>query len=316
MSEANHPAFDQVEQAILSKLVQEDVIEGEGIAALPVANTPAPDATTVAQADAAAPIPAPASEAAATQAPATAEAPAVTQTPAQAATQAPQGDTRAALRAARTAERRLRDENDRLRAENEAIKQGKVPVSTEISDEDIAQLEEDFPLQAKIARQQREIARQLAEQRQVAQPAPEFEPLSYDSTTQDVIDSVPQLVAWQYDPTAQEKFNRAIEYDKALVLDPDWKDKSVAERFTEAARRTEAALAPTAASPAPTPSAATAATAATTAARLDPAAVVANAQVEGPKGISDFRGGAPANMPTVNYATMSDEAIMASLPAS
>lgn len=294
----NHPSFDQDEQAILSNLVPQGADVTEVITDLPTATDPAPADQADPSGVAADPAPAaaPVVEVAAT--------PEATPEPAP----APQGDTRAALRAARHAEKRLRDENQKLREEVEAARQGKPAQDTQVTDAELAQLEEDFPLQAKIVRRQREIEQQLQQQQATAQPSPEFEAPSYDPAVQDVIDSVPQLVGWQYDPAAQDKFARAIEYDKALAIDPDWAAKPIAERFTEAARRTEAALAPSLPTPTP-PSAAPAA------ARLDPATVIANAPAAGPKGISDFRGGAPASLPSVNYAGMSDEAIMASLPA-
>lgn len=293
----NHPSFDQDEQAILSNLVPQGADVKEITLDLPTATDPA----TAAQADPSSigtpPVPA------ATPAPATAPIPEA----APEATPAPQGDTRAALRAARHAEKRLREDNQKLIEENAALRQGKTAVDTQVTDAELAQLEEDFPLQAKIVRKQREIEQQLQQQQAAAQPAPGFEAPSYDPAVQEVIDSVPQLVNWQYDPAAQDKFARAIEYDKALVIDPDWAAKPIAERFAEAARRTEAALAPASLTPAPI--------AAPAAARLDPATVIANAPAAGPKGISDFRGGAPASPPSINYAGMSDEAIMASLPA-
>lgn len=295
MSEANHPAFDKDEQAILSSLVPEADPVKEGSDALPgnASETPvisaAPAATPV-EAPAATPAaPAQAEPAAAT--PETPEAPA-----------APQGDPRAALRASRRAEKRLRDELDQVRQENEALRQGKGPVDTSITDTELAELEADFPLQAKIVRRQRELEAQLVQTRPVQQA--EFEAPHYDPTTQELIDGVPDLVAWQYDPAAQDKFQRAIAYDNALAVDPDWRDRSLTERFEEATRRTKAALSPSL----PTPPAAPAAP------RTDPAAVIAAAPVQGPKGISDFRGGAPGNAPTVNYQGMSDEQIMASLP--
>lgn len=307
-----HAAFDKDEQEILGKLVPEGATVNEPLDGLPAAESSAADVTAAAPAVAAAPAPAtPAADAAAAPAAAPAPAAAADTASAPAAAPAPQGDTRAALRASRRAEQRARDENQRLKQELEDLKAGKGPVNTDISDEELAQLEEDFPLQAKIVHRQRELEQKLAQQ-PAAPASTEFEPLSYDPAVQEVIDSVPQLVAWQFDPAAQDKFERAISYDKALVLDPDWKDKSAAERFAEAARRTEAALAPAP----PTPSGAPAPAAAPAAQRTDPAAVVAAAPVEGPKGISDFRGGAPASLtPAPNYAGMSDEAIMASLPA-
>jgi hypothetical protein len=215
----------------------------------------------------------------------------------------PQGDKSAALRASRRAEKRLREQLEELQRENEALKQGKpTAVDTSITDEELAQLEADFPVQAKIVRKQREIDEQLARAAIQSEPKEpqEFEPLSYKPEVQEVIDSVPDLLAWQNDPESQDKFLRAIDYDKALSVDPDWKDRPFNERFAEAAARTKKAFG-IAATPRQEP-------------QKDPAAVVASAQVQGPKGISDFRGGTQATPPTINYRGMSDEEIMASLP--
>lgn len=296
MNTANHAAFDKDEQVILAAIVPEETTVEEVNQDLPV-QAPAPEAAP-------ATTEAPAAEPAAAATPADAAAPAAEPT---ANTEQPQGDTRAALRAARHAEKRAREEANRLREEVEALKAGKAPVDTSITDAELAEMDRDFPQQAKIVRQQRALQEQLAK---LAPPPAqqEFEPMSYDPAVQEVIDGVPDLLAWQYDPQAQDKFQRAIAYDKALQSDPDWAGKTLQERFTEAASRTKRAFAP-AAAPA-TPSAAPAA-----APRTDPAKVIANAPVEGPKGISDFRGGAPGNAPTVNYQGMTDEQIMASLPA-
>ncbi len=302
MAEPNHPAFDNEEQAILSAIVPEDEpvpADGTGDPApaeppKPAEPTPAP---TEAPAAPAAETPTAQPEAAAPAAPGTEAQP-----PAQ-----PQGDTRAALRAARQAEKRLRNENERLQQELEALRQGKAPVDTRITEDELAELERDFPLQAKVVRQQRILEEQLAATAQVQQQSqskPEFQPVVYDPAVQEVIDSVPDLLSWQFDPNAQDKFKRAIEYDAALLQDPDWRDRSTDERFAEAARRTKAAFEPTSTSPSP---------AAPAAPRLDPAQAIANAPVEGPRGISDFRGGAPASAPALDYSRMSDEAVMASL---
>ena len=299
--ESNHGAFDKDEQAILSAIVPEvDPVEevvtdqpGEATAQPAAATTTATETPSVEEATKPA------------EAATTTEAATITTEATQAATtEQPQGDPRAALRASRRSEKRLRDELDQLKQENEALKQGKGPVDTSITDAELEQLETDFPLQAKIVRKQREIEQQLV-QAKPTEKQPEFEPMSYDPAVQEVIDGVPDLMAWQYDPAAQDKFQRAIAYDKALSVDPDWQGKTIAERFSEAARRTKVAMAPAA----PTP-------AAPAAPRNDPAAVIAAAPVAGPKGISDFKGGAPANAPTVNYQGMSDEQIMASLPTS
>lgn len=290
--DANHAAFDPDERAILSAIVPDaDPVEE--------VNQDLPGDTT-AQPAADAPV---APVAATTQQPVTTQ-PAET-APASAEPAPPQGDTRAALRASRRAEKRLRDQMAELQRENEALRQGKAPVDTSISDAELAILDQDFPLQAKIVRQQRQIQEQLAQTTAARAPEPEFEPLSYEPEVQEVIDTVPDLLAWQHDPASQDKFARAVQYDQALAVDPDWQDRSASERFAEAARRTKAAFAPSTpvvpAAPAAKP-------------RLDASQVIENAQVEGPKGISDFRGGASATPPTVNYRGMTDDQIMASLP--
>lgn len=293
MDPANsHAAFDKDEQEILSALVPETEAVEEGQVAQPAEVAAPAEAQPAAEVPAAATTEAPAAEVAQQEAPAT--------------TEQPHGDPRAALRASRRAEKRLRDDLDRLRQENEALKAGKgtQTADTSVTDAELAELEVDFPLQAKIVRKQRELEQQLATTAKTQEaPATEFEPVSYDPAIQEVIDNVPDLLAWQYDPASQDRFARAIGYDRALAVDPDWKSRDITERFAEAARRTKAAFGSTT----PTP-------AAPAAPRSDPAAVIAAAPLAGPRGISDFRGGAPGNSPTINYQGMSDEQIMASLP--
>lgn len=227
----------------------------------------------------------------------TPEAPATE--PAQAAT--PQGgDLRAALRASRHAERRARQELERTQQELEDLRAGKAPVDTNISDDDLIQMQQDFPLQAKLVLRTRQLEEEVASLRKPSAPAePEFTPPSYDNPAiQEAIDQVPQLVAWQYDPNAQDKFQKAIATDSLLLTLPEWKDKSLEERLVEVTRRVQVEL-----SPAPKP-----------AQRLDPDAVIANAPVQKPQQISDFRGGALPNATTPDYSRMTDEEIMRSLP--
>lgn len=290
----NHGAFDAAEQAILDSIVPQsedpDEIRNDPP---PVVASPAPAPMDATQTLAPAPVanaPAPADVMAQ---PGAAPAPAPTEQPA-----APQGDPRAALRASRQAERRLRNEIDQMRQELDAARQGKAPVSASISDEQLAQWETDFPAQAAIVHNQRRLEGEIAALKASQKPT-EFQPPSYEPDVQEVIDAVPTLQAWQFDPQSQDKFQRAITEDQALEADPLWRVKPIAERFQEATRRAAAAFTP---APPPAP-------------RTDPAQVIANAPTSGPKGISDFRGGGPANAPAVNYAQMSDEAIMASLPS-
>lgn len=286
MNQDHQAGFAADDQDILSQLVPEDdVFVEEAVTSLPDAEQPA------------------------TPAPETAPAAAKTETTepaAEVAPEEPKGNPKAALRASRNAEQRLRSEVVRLKEENAQLKlTSKTPESdTSYTEAELKQMEEDFPVQAKIARRQIEIEKQLAVATSAAKPAPvvEFEPLSYDPAVQDVIDDVPQLQAWQYDPAEQAKFERAIGYDSALAKDPDWQDRPIVERFHEAVRRTNAAF-KVAATPSPAPGNT----------RKSPEEVIAALKPQGPRGISDFRGGSPPNAPTANYSQMSDEAIMASL---
>lgn len=311
-NEPRDPAFNAEEHEILSTIVPEvesvdtpdpgqpDPAAAQTPEAAPAAATPeaAPAAGTPTQGTTPAATPAASAEPSAT--------PAQTSEP-----DKPKGDTRAALRAARHSEKRLRDELAEKERELENLRQGKTLPQNDVSEEELQQLEQDFPAMAKVVRRNQELAREVQQLKAGAQtPAgSEFEPLEYAPAVQMIIDEVPDLLAWQHDPDAQDKFQRAIEYDKALFVDPDWKDKSAVERFAEAARRTKEATGQ--ATPALTPAAAAAAKP-----TVDPAAAIAAAPASGPKGISDFRGGQPPTTPTLNYERMSDEAVMASLPVS
>lgn len=227
-----------------------------------------------------------------------APAPTPAPTPAPEPTAAPveSSSTRAALRAARHQEKRLREELARKDQELEQLRSGKTPPSTAISDEEIEESEADFPLQGKVARKLRELENTVQQLRQTQTP-PEFVPIPFRDDVQVLVDEVPDLLAWQHDPNAQDKLQAAIAQDKALQADPAWAGRPVVERFAEAARLVKT-----------TPTAAPAAT------RKNPADVIAGAPVEGPKGISDFRGGGPASAPAKDFRKMSDEEIMASLP--
>lgn len=318
----NHPAFDSEEHKILGGLNPTLGPDGES-ESLPgpteedIAAAPAPAPSPAPAPAPAAAAPAPAAPAAAPAAPA--QAPAVDANaadtlaaPAGAPTPEEGGSARAALRASRRSESKLRERLKEAEAQLEKARKGEPIGDTEggdadqITDEDLAELESNFPALAKVAKATRAVQQQIAKvaPARVDPPNDEFEPAQYAPAMQEVIDSVPQLQAWQYDPSpdAQAKFLRAVEYDSALTVDPDWKDKPVVERIAEAARRSQAALGG-AAAPAPAPN------------RTDPAQAIASAPAATPKSISDFRGGAPATDPGgLDFRRMSDEAVMASLP--
>lgn len=193
-----------------------------------------------------------------------------------------------------------------LEQENAALKKGEAPESVELTQAELDELRDNYPAQYKVAVLAKQANDTLREQQSSRQQQSDgFQPRIAPPEVQEFIDQVPDLLTWQHDEKSQDKFARAVQYDEALILDPDWKDKPVAERYAEAARRTKAAFG---IADAPAPSAATPA-----APRTDPALALANAPVQGPKGISDFPGGAPGNAPTLDYRKMSDADIMASL---
>jgi len=208
------------------------------------------------------------------------------------------GDTRAALRAARASERRLRDALAAKDAEIQALREGKAPVNTEISEDELTQMEQDFPAQAALVKSQRRMEQELAELRATVKPV-EWQPPSYAPEVQEHIDAVPDLLAWQHDQAQQDKFAAAIEHDKLLETDVDWREKPIAERFAEAARRAKKQFAPAPAAP-PAP-------------KTDTASVLARAPMVQPKGVSDFHGGGPAQPPAPDYSRMTDEQIMATI---
>ncbi|MEQ9721282.1 hypothetical protein ABQG65_08805 [Yersinia alsatica] len=55
----------------------------------------------------------------------------------------------------------------------------------------------------------------------------------------DAMEAVPDLKSWQTDDP--DRFTLAVHIDSTLQNDPLWKDKSLAERFTEVAKRTRSA---------------------------------------------------------------------------
>jgi hypothetical protein len=162
----------------------------------------------------------------------------------------PKGDPRAALRASRRAEHRLRQDNERLHAELEqARKAAPAPkqADDDLNDDEVAELESDFPVIGKLARQNKALQSQvqtLMNQQgssQQRQADPEFQPLVLPPELQDVVDDIPDLLEWQHDPD-QASFQMATAEDNKLRVHPKWKDKPLAERFAEVARRVKADL--------------------------------------------------------------------------
>jgi hypothetical protein len=313
VSEDGHPLADD-QAPPQEAAAPAPVVDAGAPAAAP---TSAPAAAPAPAPNAAAPAPAP------TEAPAAAAAaPAPTAAPAPAE---PQGDPRAALRHARRNEKRLAEESRakdaRIAELEEQLKKTGVDASpgkkgataSDMSDEELAELDENFPVQAAIVREVRELRQKVASQAPAPAPAPastEWHAPTYDPEVQDVIDQVPQLQAWQFSQADQDKFQLAATFDDALRKDPTWANKTPVERFAEATKRAVVYL--SAQPPAPSPAPAAAATPA--APRKNPDEVIASTQAQVPAGISDFRGGAPAAAPAIDYRRLTDDQILASLP--
>lgn len=211
----------------------------------------------------------------------------------------------AALQAERRSARAASAKADRLATELEAAKQliadmkaGKTPDTGEVTEEDVADMEANFPEQGKKMRALFEAAK--ATPKPAADPAPAAE--DGDDPVQDAIDQVPLLLDWQHgDP---EKFSRAVEHDAVLVKSPKWAGKPAVERFAEAARRTAEEYDiefPT--------TQRSSSTAAPTAAPKS--AAVQAAQRKPPESLSDFKGGSVADHASMDVAKASPQALLA-----
>lgn len=281
MENTSMSEFSQAEVDILSKLTPDDERE-------PAQNEPKEQVQ-------------------ATQAPTTPETPeaATTTAAAEPAKDAPQGgDPRAALRAARAGERRALAHAKELEEKLARLQTAQPATPAGEQDDPLAAIEQDFP-QLKVLTAE---VRELREKTRTAEPEPvepkeEFIPPQFNEQMQDVIDAVPQLQAWQFDPNGQANFQAAVKLDAYLAALPQWKDKPTAERLAEVTRRV--ALEASQAAP----------VAPATTNRRNPADVIAGLKPEGPKGISDLRGGAAPGQLSPNYKAMTDEDIMASLPS-
>ena len=116
----------------------------------------------------------------------------------------------------------------------------------DISQEELAQLAQDYPdLGKSIAA----IASKL--QRLEQQAAPQPVPLAINPV-QSALQAVPDLMNWR--EKDQDRFDFAIIVDEKLQADPAWQGKSLDERFAEAARRTKLAFGDEVIPPAKAPS--------------------------------------------------------------
>lgn len=144
----------------------------------------------------------------------------------------------------------LAEANARLQAQLDAAMAGKTSTTT-ASDaevtytaEQIAEMELDFPEQARQAKAIMALQEKLARIAQAAPaaspapaaaPAPAAQATDPATTVQEAIDNLPLLTRWQSKGGAA--WAEAVKVDAALKNDPAWANKPIAERFAEVQKR-------------------------------------------------------------------------------
>jgi len=217
-----------------------------------------------------------------------------------------QAERRAARHHASRAEQ-AEAELARARQEIEALRKGESlpPVEGEVTEADIAQMEEDFP---EIGKKMRAVFNQRNElAKHVPQNTPKDE--STDDPLQEAIDEIPLLVEWQSNAEHADKFARAQTLDAALKDSPKWKDKPISARFAHVTKLVADEFDIPYSQPTNTPGQAGA----------------ADDKLAAPNTLSDFKGGAVPNHGQIDtgrlkpaqllqaFSRMSDEEIDAQL---
>ncbi|EHM2355273.1 hypothetical protein KD625_002971 [Salmonella enterica subsp. enterica serovar Bonariensis] len=109
-----------------------------------------------------------------------------------------------------------------------------LPENAQITDEQIARVREMYPEMADLLTT---VVRKYDYLQNRVQDTQEVSPIL--SPVLEAMNAVPDLKLWQQsDP---DRFTVAVHLDEKLQNDPEWKDKPLAERFSEVARRTRAA---------------------------------------------------------------------------
>lgn len=174
----------------------------------------------------------------------------------------------AVLESTRARARELAETNDRLQRELQALKEGQSTVTSQadaaaavealdLSDDELADLEEQIPAVGKLAKGFKALQLQLQAVQSTAAPAPA--PTAEDPATsvQALIDQHPLLARWQAKGGAI--WSEAVALDQQLRdNDPAFKALSTAERFAEVQRRIAAEYGipiPSSAPPTPAPAA-------------------------------------------------------------
>lgn len=179
----------------------------------------------------------------------------------------------------------LEEANQQLQAQIEALKSGAPQGESEFTPEQLAQVEADFPQLApyiKTIKTLTEKVDQLSARPAQGQPDPASQ-VDKELDAQAQLDAAlaARPLLSKYSEQGGVVWSRAIEIDKALMSDPAFAGKTLAERFTETEKRLAEELGiPVPGTPKPTPT------------TLSAAAIEAAPQ-SGPSTLSDITGAAP-----------------------
>lgn len=190
---------------------------------------------------------------------------------------------RAALRAARRGEEQAKARADRLKRELEELRAAQPkpePADEDLSEDELAALESDFPLVAKavkVIKASKVAAAEVAEVQPSAPAQTDFVPRSFAPETQELLDGNDDALAWQNDPD-QFKFDLLDTTVATLLRLPKFGGLLSADLIDEAVRRVHRELQvdeppPTKQKP-----------------RKDPDEVLKQAARKGPQSISDLPG--------------------------
>jgi hypothetical protein len=222
------------------------------------------------------------------------------------AAEAPSHD-RKIVKAARAGERAALRRADALQAELDRVK-ALLPAEQPkaLKPEVMADLEGYAPEAATFIKDILTEREQLLKQK----PAPvqaietEFVPERLENAeVQDVVDSLPELSAWQMTPEGQDHWQRAKQIDTLLRESPKWKGKPLADRLAEVVRMRKDELGETSTPKKPT--------AAEAKAKIEQVAKTA------PVSVSDVRGkSTPTTLTSkrADWATKTNEQLLAELP--
>lgn len=173
-----------------------------------------------------------------------------------------------------------------------------------INDDELTDLEQDFPQLAKVVKELRDTRAEILQLKTSAPtqgksdaPAPgagdaRAESEESEDPTLDAIDQIPVLAGWMSNPADADKFERAQDIDRALEKSPKWRGKPLVDRFKHVTKlvaeefdldiqinQEDSAPSQTQTNTPP--------------ARRDPEAAIRAARETTPNTLSDFKGGAP-----------------------